>query len=82
MVTHNGHWNQRHFITDIKTAMCVKPGQRHFHILMFQVLAFLLAWGVGAAPESQRLRRSGEAQRDFGPISSTDLATHFGENFA
>merc|ERR1719341_3073007 len=45
-----------------------------------RVLAFLLAWGVGAAPGQQRrLRRSGEAQRDFGPISSTDLATHFGD---
>merc|ERR1712228_576479 len=43
-----------------------------------RVLAFLLVWGVGAAP-GQRLRRAGEAQRDFGPISSTDLATHFGD---
>ena len=47
--------------------------------MFHQVLAFLLVWGVGAAP-GQRLRRAGEAQRDFGPISSTDLATHFGEN--
>ena len=42
-----------------------------------QVLAFLLALGAGAAP-GQRLRRAGEPQRDFGPISSSDLATHFG----
>ena len=49
--------------------------------MFHQVLAFLLVWGVGAAP-GQRLRRAGEAQRDFGPISSTDLATHFGENNA
>ena len=85
VVTHNRHWNPHHFITDIKTVMCMEPGQGRDNILtsriMFQVLAFLLAWGVGAAPgaSGQRLRRNGEAQRDFGPISSTDLATHFGE---
>ena len=45
-----------------------------------QVLAFLLALGAGAAP-GQRLRRAGEPQRDFGPISSSDLATHFGGKY-
>ena len=85
MVTHNEHCNPRHFITDIKTVIqsqvvhILRPSSKCSHVMFHQVLAFLLVWGVGAAP-GQRLRRAGEAQRDFGPISSTDLATHFGEN--